>query len=110
MTRLVQALDPHRRVELVPFQAAEALGRCGLARAEAERAAWAVLPDGRRFRGAGAVLAVVSVLLRSPVPLRLYALPPVRRLADAAYAWTARNRHRFPGDRPFCEQHPERCC
>lgn len=83
----------------------------GLSIAQGEAAAWAMAPGpGRaRYRGAGAINLAVAVALGTLLPIWFYAIPGVRRLQDAVYAWVARNRHRIPGDTPYCEQHPERC-
>lgn len=77
--------------------------------AECEAAAWAISPDGQRYRGAEAINVTLAVVLRIRLPFWLYQLPVVRQLQDAAYEWVARNRSRLPGDQPYCEQYPERC-
>ena len=107
--RLVQALDRRRRVTVVPFQQPGAPERVGLTFAECESAAWAISPDGRRYRGAEAINATLAVILRTRLPVWIYRLPGVRQVQDAVYSWVSRNRSRLPGDQPYCEQHPERC-
>ena len=109
--RLVRALDRHRRVTAVPCQQPGIEAAHGVSREECAAAAWAVTPGPgrRRYRGAGAVNAAVAVGLGTRLPVRLYELPVIRALQDAAYAWVARNRGRFPGDVPFCTRYPERC-
>ena len=69
----------------------------GLAVEEYERAAWAVTPEGRRYRGAGAVNLAVAVALGTNLPYAFYRLPLVKRAQDRAYDWIAANRHRLPG-------------
>jgi predicted DCC family thiol-disulfide oxidoreductase YuxK len=109
--RLVGALDRHRRVAAVPFQQPGTPEAHGLSVAACEAAAWAVTPgpDPVRYRGAAAVAAVAAAVLGSALPLRVYRLPGVARVAEAAYAWVARHRGRFPGVVPYCARHPERC-
>lgn len=61
-----------------------------------------VTPDGRVF---GGLQAVVEALGTRGGPWRLarvYYWPGLRRLADAAYAWIARNRYRL-GRTPACD-------
>lgn len=106
---LLERLDRDHRVRAVPFQAPGMLGRFGLTRAEAEAAAWAVTPHGKRYRGAGAVNVALAVALGSRWPMILYRLPGLRQIQDALYAAVARYRHRFRGVRPYCEQHPDAC-
>lgn len=107
--RWVQALDWQRRITALPFQSAAARQAAGLTLAQCESAAWAITPDGRRYPGAAAVNQALAVATGLPLPLWLYAVPGIHQLQDAVYAWVVRHRHRLPGDRPYCEQHPQRC-
>lgn len=77
--------------------------------AECERAAWAVAPDGAKYRGAGAVEMALAVALGTTLPYRFYILPGIRQIQDRVYAWVAEHRGRLPGDTPYCEQHPDEC-
>lgn len=103
------ALDRHGRVTAVPFQKPGIPESAGLTREQCEAAAWAVEPDGRRHRGAGAVNAALARALDLPILLRLYDLPVIQQIQDAVYDWVAANRQRFPGTTPYCQQHPEEC-
>ncbi|CAA9582077.1 MAG: hypothetical protein AVDCRST_MAG19-4138 [uncultured Thermomicrobiales bacterium] len=98
---------------VVPFQRSGVPAAHGLSVAACEAAAWAVTPAANgvrdRYRGAGAVNAALAVALGVALPIRLYALPGVGRIEDAAYAWVARNRHRLPGEVPYCERYPDEC-
>ncbi len=102
-------LDRHGRVATVPFQKPGVPEAHGLTLAECEAAAWAVTPDGRRYRGAAAINAALAWALDRPGLLQLYALPGVHQLQDAAYALIAVLRHRLPGVTPHCRQHPKDC-
>lgn len=107
--RLVRMLDRQRRVTALPFQKSGVPEANGLSYAQCEQAAWAITPDHKRLRGAAAINLTLTVIARSWLPLWLYALPCVQALQDAAYDWIARNRSRFPGDRPYCDQFPDEC-
>lgn len=109
--RLVQALDRGHRVTVAPFQQPGVMEEHGLSIAQCEAAAWALAPAPRpmRYRGAGAINLALSVALGTPLPLRIYELPGMRQIQDAAYSWVARNRHRFPGVTPHCVQFPDDC-
>lgn len=107
--RVLRALDRQRRVTALPFQRPGAPPSHGLTVAQCEGAAWAVTPSGRRHRGAAAVALALAVALGTSLPLWLYALPGSRQLQEGVYALVAANRGRLPGDRPYCEQHPEEC-
>ena len=107
--RLLKALDRNRRVTAVPFQKSGTPASVGLTLEECKASAWAIAPDGDRYRGAEAVNALVAVALGTAVPLLLYYLPGIRQLQDFFYSVVASNRSRLPGDRPYCAQHPVEC-
>jgi predicted DCC family thiol-disulfide oxidoreductase YuxK len=107
--RLLKALDRNRRVTAVPFQKTGVPASVGLSLEECEASAWAIAPDGERYRAAEAVNALVAVALGTAVPLLLYYLPGIRQLQDFIYSVVASNRSRLPGDRPYCAQHPAEC-
>ncbi len=105
----VQALDRGNRVVVVPFQQVGVAAANGLTLAQCEAAAWAITPDHRRLRGAAAMAMVLAVAMQTRIPLLLYALPRLRQLQEAAYAWVARNRQWLPEVRPYCAAHPDAC-
>ena len=104
--RLLKALDRNRRVTAVPFQKTGVPASVGLSLEECEASAWAIAPDGERYRAAEAVNALVAVALGTAVPLLLYYLPGIRQMQDFIYSVVASSRGRLPGDRPYCTQHP----
>ncbi len=107
--RLLKALDRNRRVTAVPFQKTGIPASVGLTLQECEASAWAIAPDGSRYRGAEAANALVAAALETAAPLLLYYLPGIRQLQDFIYSLVASNRSRLPGDQPYCAQHPAEC-
>jgi len=109
--RLVQALDHGHRVTVAPFQRPGLPEAHGLSTAQCEAEAWAIAPAPfvTRARGAGAINLAIAVALGNALPVRFYELPGIRQVQDFAYAWVVRNRHRLPGDTPYCEQFPAAC-
>ena len=107
--RLLKALDRNRRVTAVPFQKSGIPASVGLTVEDCKASAWAVAPDGDRYRGAEAVNALVAAALGTAIPLLLYYLPGIRQLQEFIYSLIASNRSRFPGDQPYCTQHPAEC-
>ena len=105
----MRACDRHRRVTTVPFQRPGLPESVGLTYARCEETVWAVTPDGAAYGQAGGVNLILAILLGAPLPLWLYAMPGMRQVQERAYRWVAANRHRFSGDRPYCEQFPEEC-
>ena len=103
--RLLEALDRKRSVTAVPYQKPGVAVSAGLTLEDCRSAAWAVTPDGGRYRGAEAVNVALSVSLRTRLPHALYKLPLVGWLQDRAYSWVADNRRRLPGDVAHCAQH-----
>ena len=107
--RLVETLDRNRRVTAIPSQKPGVCASAGLTINQCEASAWAVAPDGRRFRGAEAINVVLAVALGTRFPHGLYKLPLVKWLQDLTYEWVAANRGKLPGDVPYCSQHPHQC-
>ena len=113
--RWLKALDRDRRVTVVPYQKPGDSAAAGLSAKQTEEAAWAVEPGEtpgkprRRYRGAAAINASLAVALGVQIPLSFYGLPGVRRLQELLYDLVAANRHRLPGDVPYCKRRPEEC-
>jgi hypothetical protein len=98
-------------VTAVPYQKPGVPASADLTIEECAKAAWAVAPDGRRYRGAGAANASLAVAMGVALPLLAYSLPGLRQLEDLAYAFIAANRSRLPLPSviPYCKEHPEEC-
>jgi predicted DCC family thiol-disulfide oxidoreductase YuxK len=107
--RVMKRLDRKQRVTAMPYQKPGVPASVGLTAEACRKAAWAVTPEGGRYRGAGAVNLAVAVALGTNLPYAFYRLPLIKRAQDRAYDWIAANRHRLPGDEPHCSQHPEEC-
>jgi predicted DCC family thiol-disulfide oxidoreductase YuxK len=102
-------MDRHNRVTVIPYQHPDAQAIYGVIPAEGSVSVWAVMPEGQRYRGAAAVNAVLSVALGTRLPWLIYRLPGMAWMQEWVYEWVARHRDRLPGDRPYCQQHPEDC-
>jgi predicted DCC family thiol-disulfide oxidoreductase YuxK len=107
--RLLKALDRNRRVTAVPFQKTGIPASVGLTLEECRASAWALAPDGGRYRGAEAANTLVAAALGTALPLLVYYQPGIRQLQDLIYSVVASNRSRLPGDQPYCAQHPAEC-
>jgi predicted DCC family thiol-disulfide oxidoreductase YuxK len=81
----------------------DGLADLGLARNDAQQAAWWVDPDGRRFRG---YLAVAEALLAAGGWRRMVGgillVPPVSWAAALGYRLVVRYRYRLPGSTDAC--------
>lgn len=99
----MKTLDRLDRLVVAPYQGAGVLNQAGLTPQQGESAAWLVLPNGSRYRGAAAFWAALAVIapIVGDVGLALYHLPLSRPLQDAVYRWISRHRGSFPGDPPF---------
>ena len=111
MARWVRHRVPAGRVLAVPNQSPGALERYGVTRAEADRAAWLIARDGRRFEGAAAINRALEEVPGWRGAASLYRLRPLAALEEAFYRWFARNRSRFArfGVTPECER-PDAGC
>lgn len=109
--RLIETLDRDRRVTAVPYQKPGVPASMGLTTEQCEKAAWAVAPDGQRYRGAGAVNASLAVATGVALPLLVYALPRIKQLQDLVYTFIAANRSKLPLPSvvPHCKEHPKEC-
>ena len=92
-----------------PYQKPGVPASAGLTVEQCEKAAWAVSPEGLRYRGAGAINASLAVSTGVALPLLLYELPGIRQLQDLGYTFVAAIRGKLPGDEPYCKQHPAEC-
>jgi len=79
-------------------------GLPGLTRAALEQAVHLVSPDGRAYAGAAAAAPLLRLLPGGRVLAAPLGLPGVPRLADAAYRWVARHRHRDGCGSPACRR------
>lgn len=101
----LRRLDRRHRLYLAPFQWEWLCTATGLSVAACEQAAWAVTPDGSRYRGAAAINVALDQLLGWPgLGYRLYKVPLIRQLQDRIYQWVVTNRHHFPGVTPALAQ------
>jgi predicted DCC family thiol-disulfide oxidoreductase YuxK len=108
----VRRHDREGRLQVIPNQARGVLERYGISRAEADRSAWLIEPDGRRLEGAAAISRTLELLDRGWRLLALpYRLPPAALLEEAAYRWVARNRRRLErfGVTPECDRPGNPC-
>lgn len=94
---------------VAPYQKPGVPASAGLTVEQCESAAWAVSPDGRRYRGAGAINASLAVATNTKLPLSFYRLPGIRQLQDLGYSLVAAVRSKLPGDEPYCKQQPGEC-
>ena len=83
------------------------LEQYGITRAEADRSAWTIEPDGRRLQGAAAINRVMRELggvWRAGAAA--YRLAPVAAAEEAFYRWFARHRSTFHrlGVQPECDE------
>ena len=103
-------LDRRHRLVPLPYQLPGVPQRYGLTSEDCRTAAWTFTPDGRWFRGAGAINAALATVVGNRLPLWIYQLPVIRWAQDAALRLDARNRRLFPGVTPWCCTHPDAGC
>lgn len=106
---LLIKLDRRHRMRTVPFQHPGVPEETGVSAEELRKQVYWRADDGSTYAGAEAVNAALSTVLGSRIPLRVYRLPGIRALQDAAYRWVAANRHKLHGKTPWCTSHPENC-
>ena len=107
MARWVRRRATAGRVLVLPNQSLGALERYGLTRAEADRAAWTVAPDGTRLEGASALNAVLREIGGGwSAVAGLYRLRPIGAVEEALYRWFVPRRFQFArfGVTPECDE------
>jgi predicted DCC family thiol-disulfide oxidoreductase YuxK len=107
--RYLHRLDRHGRVTSVACQVAQREGRHGMEGVDCGDSAWALTADGRREAGGQAATLIASALLQRTWPVTVGRLPGIRHALAGGYRLIANNRHRFPGDTPWCGANPGRC-
>ncbi|SHE71414.1 thiol-disulfide oxidoreductase DCC family protein [Streptoalloteichus hindustanus] len=106
----LERLDRHGRVETVAYQLPGTAERYGLTTEQLASSVWWIDENGMpRASAAEAVNYALSAALGTSLPLRVYRLPGMRRLQEAAYRWVANNRFRFPGTTPWCQRGAAEC-
>ena len=76
---------------------------------EAEVAAWTVGDDGSKVGGARGIALALAVGRDSSLPTLPWKLPGAPWALDRLYEFIARNRHRLPGDTPWCVANEGEC-
>ncbi len=102
--------------------------RTGITDAEADRAAWTAWPAtnrpesdtvqvggevggevGGKVGGARSIALGLAVGRQARWPTLPWRLPGLPWILDRVYDVVATNRHRLPGETPWCETHPDQC-
>lgn len=107
--RYLERLDRHHRITVVACQVAKRDPAFPLGDIDCGESAWAITADARAESGGQAAPLIAAVLLGRRWPLTLGRLGMVRHALAFGYRWVANNRHRFPGDTPYCTAHPGAC-
>lgn len=107
MARWVRRRDTAGRVLAIANQTPGVLERYGLTRAQVDRAAWTVDPEGRRMGGAAAINRVLHELggfWRRVAAV--YRLAPAAAVEEAFYRWFGARRSTFHrlGVTPECDE------
>ena len=96
IVRVIARWDAGNDIELVPFQAPGIMARFPWIPAESfARAMQLIGPDRATWDGARAVEQLLGVVPRGPWIAWIFHVPYMRRAADRAYRWIARNRYRL---------------
>lgn len=92
----IRRWDRHDRIDLVPAAGRSSVqGLPPLADEQLDAAMHLVLPDGRVLAGGQAIPELLRLLPGGRLPRILFHIPGVPLVADRAYDWVARRRHRL---------------
>ena len=107
--RHLERLDSHDRVRWVPCQTLEEEGKGPISKRACERVIWAYAEDDTPVAGSQAMMRIIATILGKEWPVSFGHLPIVKQALAVGYGLVARHRRFFPGDTPWCEQHPDTC-
>lgn len=105
----MRRLDKHDRLTIVASQANGQRDQTGVSEVEGNVAVWAIAPGGIKVGGARAVALALAVGRQARWPVLPWKVPGASWLIDRVYALVAANRHRIPGQTPWCLEHPDQC-
>lgn len=107
--RYARKLDRKGVVTFRPCQSLPEEGWHGIKQWQCNKVLVTVAEDGTVALGGEAMMLMLAAMTGTNIPVKFGKLPFVRPLMRRSYGWVARNRRRFPGDTPWCLQHPEEC-
>ncbi len=109
VVRQLHKMDRRGRLSFRPCQSVSLEGVSGITPTQCLRAVWAIAEDGTIASGSDAFTLIMSVLLNNRWPYRIGRVPGIQHVMQFVYGWVADNRRKFPGETPWCQQHPEEC-
>lgn len=111
-TRIVRELKQIDKRGVLTFRTCQSIGLDGwrgVTPSACHREIWALADNGMVATGADAASLIFTAMIDNWWPWRIGRLPVIRQILSLGYRIIAKNRRRFPGDTPWCEQHPEDC-
>lgn len=107
--RRLAGMDKRHALSFRPCQSLPDSGLRGITRADCEKAVWIIAPDGHAEQGSRAAVRMLAAMLNHRWPNTVFNLPGVAQVMNAVYKGIASHRSGFPGETPWCQQHPEDC-
>lgn len=111
-TRTIRKLNDWDKRNVLEFRTCQSMNLDdlgGISPKMCMRAVWAISEDGTIASGSDAAALIASAMLNNWWPWRIGRLPGIRHILGFGYQLVADNRMKFPGDTPWCQQHPEDC-
>ena len=102
--RYLKNRDKRNQIEAIPCQIAINDPKYGLTEGDCAQSIWAYTSDGRQAAGDQAAMLIASVMVDRTWPVTFGKLPLIKQALRFGYRTIARNRYRFPGDTPACQQ------
>lgn len=106
---MLERLDRHDRLKMVPCQSIEGVERFGLTRAQCDASVCVIDAAGEAIDGGAAAMLILATALEQQWLKTLGNLPVLRHLIDTGYRFVSKHRRRLPGSRPWCAEHPGLC-
>lgn len=107
--RKLHQLDKRQVLEFRPCQNLSIDGLHGITFKKCMREVWAIADDGTIAAGSDAAALMLTAMLNNRWPYRIGRWPVIRQVLSFGYQLVAKNRRKLPGEKPWCQQHPEDC-
>lgn len=107
--RKLKQWDRRNVLEFRPCQNVSLNEPSGVTPTKCLREVWAIADDGTTATGSDAAALILTAMVNNRWPYRIGRWPVIRQILSFGYRIVASNRRKLPGEKPWCQQHPEDC-
>lgn len=111
-TKIIRKLHDWDRRNVLEFRACQSVpldGVSDVTPTKCLRWVWAIADDGTIASGSDAAALILAAMMNNWWPYRIGRWPVIQQVLTFGYRLVANNRRKIPGEKPWCQQHPEDC-